>query len=117
MQVLPGQVVALVGPSGGGKSTIVNLIEKFYDLDSGQILLGGHNLQDLDPKWFRKHMSVVSQEPVLFACSIADNIKFGQKTATPEEVGRMQNCHVCILCCFASPSESFLAVRAGLLFF
>ena len=79
--------MALVGPSGGGKSTIVNLIEKFYDIDSGQIMLSGRNLKDLDPKWFRKHMSVVSQEPVLFACSIADNIKFGREDATPEEVG------------------------------
>lgn len=82
-------MVALVGPSGGGKSTIVNLIEKFYDLDSGQVWLSGRNLQDLDPQWFRKHMSVVSQEPVLFACSIADNIKFGREDATPEEVGRV----------------------------
>jgi len=84
-------VVALVGPSGGGKSTIVNLIEKFYDFDSGQILLGGHNVQDLDPNWFRKHMSVVSQEPVLFARSIAENIKFGREDATHEEVSVMMH--------------------------
>ena len=48
--------------------------------------VGGHNLRDLDPRWFRRHIGLVSQEPVLFACSIADNITYGKKDATKEEV-------------------------------
>ncbi|KAL4224048.1 hypothetical protein ACF0H5_017505 [Mactra antiquata] len=85
LTVEPGQMVALVGPSGGGKSTLVNLLERFYDPDSGSIYLGGVNLKDLDPKWFRQCMSMVSQEPTLFACSIKDNIAYG-KNATLDEI-------------------------------
>ncbi|XP_041349743.1 ABC transporter B family member 25-like [Gigantopelta aegis] len=76
--VKPGQMVALVGPSGGGKSTIVNLIERFYDPNSGIIYLAGHNLKDFNPRWFRRNISMVSQEPTLFACSIKDNIAYGR---------------------------------------
>lgn len=83
--VKPGEVVALVGPSGGGKSTIVNLIENFYLPGDGEIRLGGHNLIQLDPQFFRRKISIVSQEPVLFACSIKDNIAYG-KEATEEEI-------------------------------
>lgn len=83
--VEPGQMVALVGPSGGGKSTLVNLIERFYDPESGTITLGGHDIRDIDPQWFRQKISMVSQEPTLFACSIKDNIMYG-KDATLEEV-------------------------------
>ncbi|XP_013415862.1 ABC transporter B family member 25 isoform X2 [Lingula anatina] len=84
-KVEPGQVVALVGPSGGGKSTIVNMIERFYDPESGWIRLGGNDLTTLDPQWFRQQISMVSQEPTLFACSIKDNISYG-KDCTLEEV-------------------------------
>ncbi|KAJ8044109.1 ABC transporter B family member 1 [Holothuria leucospilota] len=83
--VKPGEVVALVGPSGGGKSTIVNLIENFYLPGDGEIRLGGHDLIQLDPQFFRRKISIVSQEPVLFACSIKDNIAYG-KEATEEEI-------------------------------
>ncbi|KAL5016506.1 hypothetical protein ScPMuIL_006095 [Solemya velum] len=83
--VNPGQMVALVGPSGGGKSTIVNMIERFYDPDDGMITLGGMDLKTLDPQWFRRRIAMVSQEPTLFACSIKDNIAYG-KNATIEEV-------------------------------
>ncbi|XP_007900472.1 ABC transporter B family member 1 [Callorhinchus milii] len=83
--VSPGNMVALVGPSGGGKSTIVSLIERFYDPDSGRILLGGCDLQTLDPQWFRQKISVVSQEPTLFATSIKENITYGRE-ANMEEV-------------------------------
>ncbi|XP_052801272.1 uncharacterized protein LOC128231995 [Mya arenaria] len=85
LTVEPGEMVALVGPSGGGKSTIVNLIERFYDPDDGYITLGGQDLRDLDPMWFRQKISMVSQEPTLFACSIKDNIAYGRQ-ATLEEV-------------------------------
>lgn len=83
--VEPGQMVALVGPSGGGKSTLVNLLERFYDPDSGTITLGGHDIRDLNPQWFRQKIAMVSQEPTLFACSIKDNIMYG-RDATIEEV-------------------------------
>lgn len=83
--VKPGEMVALVGPSGGGKSTIVNLIERFYDPDSGMIQLGGVDLKSLDPQWFRRKIAMVSQEPTLFACSIKENIAYG-KMATSEEI-------------------------------
>ena len=85
--VKPGQVVALVGPSGGGKSTCVRLIEHFYETASGTILLGERDVRSLDPSWFRRHIGLVSQEPVLFACSIRDNIGYGKDGATQEEVG------------------------------
>ncbi|XP_069792260.1 uncharacterized protein [Narcine bancroftii] len=81
----PGNMVALVGPSDGGKSTIVNLIERFYDPDSGRILLGRCDLQNLDPQWFRQKISIVSQEPTLFATSIKKNITYGRE-ANMEEV-------------------------------
>ncbi|XP_062890531.1 ABC transporter B family member 1-like isoform X2 [Mobula hypostoma] len=84
-EIEPGNMVALVGPSGGGKSTIVNLIERFYDPDSGRILLGKCDLQTLDPQWFRQKISVVSQEPTLFATSIKKNITYGRE-ANMEEV-------------------------------
>ncbi|XP_059844068.1 ABC transporter B family member 1-like [Hypanus sabinus] len=84
-EIEPGNMVALVGPSGGGKSTIVNLIERFYDPDSGRILLGKYDLQNLDPQWFRQKISVVSQEPTLFATSIKKNITYGRE-ANMEEV-------------------------------
>ncbi|XP_033112138.1 ABC transporter B family member 1-like [Anneissia japonica] len=83
--VKPGQMVALVGPSGGGKSTIVSLIERFYEPNSGTIHLGGTDLKTLDPQWFRKQIGMVSQEPVLFACSIKENIAYG-KDADDEEI-------------------------------
>lgn len=76
-EIKPGQIVALVGPSGGGKSTIASLIERFYDPESGTIYFGPHALKCIDPKWLRETVSFVNQEPSLFACSIRDNIAFG----------------------------------------
>ncbi|XP_072103930.1 ABC transporter B family member 1-like isoform X1 [Mobula birostris] len=98
-EIEPGNMVALVGPSGGGKSTIVNLIERFYDPDSGRILLGKCDLQTLDPQWFRQKISVVSQEPTLFATSIKKNITYGRE-ANMEEVidaAKKANAHDFIL--------------------
>jgi len=75
--VPPGKVTALVGSSGSGKSTIVGLVEKFYTPVDGQILLDSHDIQTLDTKWLRRQISLVSQEPVLFNCSIRRNIEHG----------------------------------------
>ena len=76
--VIPaGKQTALVGASGSGKSTIVGLVERFYDPVGGEVLLDGINIQELNLKWLRQHTSLVQQEPILFACSIFENIRFG----------------------------------------
>ncbi|PFX28535.1 ABC transporter B family member 1-like [Stylophora pistillata] len=84
-ELRPGQTVALVGPSGGGKSTVISLIERFYDPKSGIITIGGTNLGELDLFWMRRKIALVSQEPVLFATTIAGNIAYGCD-ATQEEI-------------------------------
>lgn len=73
----PGQTLALVGPSGCGKSTTVSLLERFYDPAQGFLTLEGTDLRDLNLKWLRTQIGIVSQEPVLFDASIADNIRYG----------------------------------------
>ncbi|EGD74247.1 ABC transporter B family protein [Salpingoeca rosetta] len=99
LRVPTGSVVALVGPSGGGKSTIVSLLERFYDPEDGQILVGGKDIRSVDPAWLHRHVALVGQEPVLFAMSIKDNIKYGNATATDEEVieaAKQANAHTFI---------------------
>ncbi|XP_071144835.1 ATP-dependent translocase ABCB1-like isoform X2 [Mytilus edulis] len=86
LSIKPGQTVALVGSSGCGKSTIVNLIQRFYDPDAGQVLLDGNNIKDLNLNWLRQNIGVVSQEPVLFGCTIAENIRLGNPNATITEI-------------------------------
>jgi ATP-binding cassette subfamily B protein len=86
LELEPGKVVALVGPSGSGKSTVAQLLARFYDPDSGRITLDGRPLTSLDTKWLREHIGAVAQEPVLFATSIADNIRYGRPQATMDEV-------------------------------
>ena len=77
VSVKPGQTLALVGPSGCGKSTVVSLIERFYDPLSGSLTLDGTDLKDLNIHWLRSQVGIVSQEPVLFDTSIAENIRYG----------------------------------------
>ena len=77
MSIKPGQTLALVGPSGCGKSTIVSLVERFYDPDSGRVTLEGADLRELNLSWLRRQIGLVSQEPVLFDASIAENIRYG----------------------------------------
>ncbi|XP_060532274.1 ATP-binding cassette sub-family B member 10, mitochondrial isoform X3 [Cylas formicarius] len=84
LNIVPGKMVAVVGPSGSGKSTLAALLLRLYDPDNGAIYLDGHNIKDLDPSWLRKHIGTVSQEPILFSCSIKDNILYGADD--PEEV-------------------------------
>jgi ATP-binding cassette, subfamily B (MDR/TAP), member 1 len=81
-----GNVTALVGESGSGKSTIVNLVERFYDVQKGAIFLDGVNIQSLDIQWLRRQVGLVSQEPALFNGSILENVKLGKPDATLEEV-------------------------------
>lgn len=78
--VKSGQTLAIVGASGCGKSTILSLIERFYDPQSGRILLDSSDLQDLNVRWLRSQIGMVSQEPVLFDRSVADNIRYGDNS-------------------------------------
>ena len=81
-----GTTVALVGPSGSGKSTVINLIERYYDPQAGEVLIDGVNLREFNLKWIRQKIGLVSQEPVLFTCSIKENIAYGKDGATDEEI-------------------------------
>ncbi|XP_075089959.1 ABC transporter B family member 11 isoform X3 [Nicotiana tabacum] len=81
-----GTTAALVGQSGSGKSTVISLIERFYDPQAGQVLIDGINLKDFQLKWIRGKIGLVSQEPVLFTASIKENIAYGKHNATAEEI-------------------------------
>ncbi len=83
-----GKTVALVGHSGGGKSTTMNMIMRFYDPDSGAVKLDGHNIKDLTLKSLRNSMSVVNQEVMLFDDTIIENIRYGKEDATEEQIIR-----------------------------
>lgn len=87
LKVPRGTVVALVGLSGGGKSTVAALLERFYDIDEGKISIDGVSLKELDPTWLRgKAIGFINQEPVLFATSVMENIRYGRPDATDVEV-------------------------------
>src|SRR5215468_663521 len=86
LSIQPGEVVALVGRSGAGKSTILNLLLRFYDPDEGRVSIDGHDARTLDPSWLRSQIGVVLQEPVLFSGTIADNIRFGLTGRSDAEV-------------------------------
>jgi ATP-binding cassette subfamily B (MDR/TAP) protein 1 len=81
-----GRTVALVGGSGSGKSTVIALLERFYDPSAGEVTLDGVDIRRLRLKWLRAQMGLVSQEPALFATSIRENILFGKEDAAAEEV-------------------------------
>lgn len=83
-----GKTVGLVGGSGSGKSTIISLLQRFYDPIEGEILLDGYKIKRLHLKWLRSQMGLVNQEPVLFATSIKENILFGKEGASMEDVER-----------------------------
>jgi len=82
----PGDVVALVGQTGAGKTTLINLLLKFYAPQSGSIHVDDHVLKDINPNWLRQQIGVVSQETFLFFDTIENNIKYGKPSATREEV-------------------------------
>lgn len=86
LDVPAGSTVALVGESGSGKSTAIQLIERFYDPHTGSVTLDGVKLNNLDLEFLRSNIGLVAQEPVLFAGTIADNIRYGKPDATDEEV-------------------------------
>ncbi|MBA2489826.1 MAG: ABC transporter ATP-binding protein [Chloroflexi bacterium] len=86
IDVEPGQVVAIVGPTGAGKTTLMSLLPRFYDPQDGRILLDGIDIRKITVKSLRQHFSVVLQEPLLFSASIAENIRYGRLDASMEEV-------------------------------
>lgn len=86
LSVNSNQMVALVGPSGGGKSTLVSLIPRFYDVTSGSICIDGHDIRDITLKSLVSQIALVDQETILFHESIANNIRYGKPDATMEEV-------------------------------
>uniref|UniRef100_A0A8C9PQM8 ATP-binding cassette sub-family B member 10, mitochondrial n=1 Tax=Spermophilus dauricus TaxID=99837 RepID=A0A8C9PQM8_SPEDA len=91
LSIPAGSVTALVGPSGSGKSTVVSLLLRLYDPLSGAVLLDGNDIRQLNPAWLRSKIGTVSQEPVLFSCSIAENIAYGAdcpSSVTAEQVER-----------------------------
>lgn len=86
LTVQPGETVAFVGPSGAGKTTVIQLIQRFYDPQSGRVLLDGQDLTTLARSSFRRHMALVPQDPVIFAASARENIRFGRPSASDAEV-------------------------------
>lgn len=81
-----GRIVALVGGSGSGKSTVISLIERFYDPQDGVVLIDGINIKQFQLRWLREKIGLVSQEPILFGSTIGDNITYGKNNATIEEI-------------------------------
>ena len=86
LHVHPGETVALVGPSGGGKSTVLRLLLRFYDPQAGAVLLDGVDLKDADPKQVRSRLALVAQDAALFSGSASDNIRFGRENASDEDI-------------------------------
>lgn len=96
LRVEPGEFVGVVGSSGSGKSTIVNLICRFYDVDEGRVLVDGVDVRDISKDELRRQIGVVLQEPFLFRGSIIENIAYGKPAASPEAVlaaSKAGNCH------------------------
>lgn len=95
LEVKAGQKVALVGSTGSGKTTVVNLLMRFYDVDSGEILIDDVNIKDIDCDSLRRNTAIVLQDTVLFADSIENNLRYSNSSATDEQMymaARMSNC-------------------------
>jgi len=88
LNIPEGKTVALVGSSGCGKSTVIQLVQRFYDPDLGSVRIDGHDIKKLNVGWLRDHIGVVGQEPVLFDCTILENIRLGSAKCTEEEATR-----------------------------
>jgi ATP-binding cassette, subfamily B, multidrug efflux pump len=86
LQILPGETVALVGPTGAGKSTMVSLIARFYDVIAGRLLIDGRDIRDYDQVAYRGKLGLVLQDPFLFSGTIRDNIRYGNLLAPDEDI-------------------------------
>lgn len=94
--VNPGETIALVGPTGAGKSTIVNLISRFYDVQEGQVLVDGHDIKEVSVNSLRRQLGIMTQDNFLFTGTIRDNIRYGKLDATDEQIeaaARAVNAH------------------------
>lgn len=89
LHVSSGKTVAIVGESGSGKSTVINLVERFYDPQAGEVCIDGINIKNFKLDWIRQKIGLVSQEPLLFMTSIKENITYGKENATLEEIKRV----------------------------
>ena len=87
----PGQRIALIGPTGSGKSTVTNLIPRFYEATEGRVLVDGHDVRDLQVASLRRHIGIVLQDPFLFSQTIAENIAYGRSEASMEEIVEAAN--------------------------
>ncbi|KAG6414346.1 hypothetical protein SASPL_127066 [Salvia splendens] len=96
LEVKAGTSVGLVGKSGCGKSTVIALIQRFYDVDSGSVKVDCVDIRLFDVEWYRKHMALVSQEPVIYSGSIRDNITFGKPDASENELSGGQKQRIAI---------------------
>jgi len=95
-----GKTIAIVGPTGSGKTTIMNLLTRFYDIDNGNIIIDGKNIREFDKRLLRKGISMVLQDTFLFSESVRQNIRYGRPEATDEEVvkaAKIANAHEFIL--------------------
>jgi len=88
LHVLPGQTVALVGQTGCGKSTLVNLVYRYYEIGSGRLTVDGHDMGSLDTRWYRRQLAMVPQEPIILEATIAENIAYGRPKATRQQIDR-----------------------------
>jgi ABC-type multidrug transport system fused ATPase/permease subunit len=88
LMIEPGEVLALVGHTGAGKSSIANLIARFYEFQEGQLLIDGNDIRQLDMADYRRHVGLVPQDPFLFSGTVQENIRYGKPGATDEEVGK-----------------------------
>jgi len=89
-KVNPGKKVALVGPSGSGKSSVMALLQRFYDCDAGEVLVGGRNVRELDVSVLRSVMGYVGQEPVLFDTTMENNVLYGNPNASKDDLERVK---------------------------
>jgi ATP-binding cassette subfamily B protein len=86
LRIAPSERIALVGPSGAGKSTVFALLLRFYDVQKGAVRVDGADVRDMEPRALRQRIAVVPQEPVIFAASVLENVRYGRPQATREEV-------------------------------
>jgi len=116
LSIQAGQTVALSGPSGSGKSTIIALIERFYDPLDGMLTLDGVDIKTLNVRWLRSQLGLVSQEPVLFQGTVAENIRYGRQDATQEDIeeaGRMANAHEFIMSSLGNGYDTDVGIRGS----
>ncbi|KAK9458193.1 P-loop containing nucleoside triphosphate hydrolase protein [Dipodascopsis uninucleata] len=108
LKIPAGKTVALVGASGSGKSTIVGILERFYEPVSGEVTIDGANIKDLNVRWLRQQIALVSQEPTLFDCSIFENISYGLIGTQYEDASLIEKRELVIRACEQANAMSFI---------